>query len=381
MQKLLSIAASVMILLASCAKNELITGTFSHKAVEFCVYQGNAPVGKGLVTDNGAADLATSASIKKTGFGITAYYTETSDWEADASVPNFMYNQEVVWDSGAGLWTYSPLKYWPTMPGEKISFFAYAPYADGENGLAPSDNTAANPSVKWTRTEADKLVDFVAASAMNRQQDNAAENIGTIGFNFRHQMSRLGFQVRTSEDMASGSYVVLTSAKLLASPKLYKEAVYAFDASGSGSWVSKTAGTGDYDIWSAVNAEVPADNKIGGKEYQEKVVAITSSKAKPLFREGHYLFLIPETPFKESGTAEGDLKMEFTYDIVSEDAGLPDGYVSSHCVKTVDLPEGLLRHGVAYMITVTIKVTRIEFTAEVVGWNTYEEEYWETTMK
>ncbi len=380
MLKLLSVAASAVILLASCGKNELLSGAFGPQAVEFYAYQGNAPMGKGLVTDNGAAGSSVSSSIKETGFGITAYYTETSDWEADVAVPNFMYNQKVVWDSASEGWTYSPFKYWPTMPGEKISFFAYAPYADGSNGLTPSENTAKTPSVKWALTEADKLVDFVAAAAMNRLQDNTVERAEPIGFDFKHQMSRLGFRVRTSEDMASGSYVVLTSAKLLASEKLYEEAVYTFDASGNGVWGSKSERDVDYDIWTVVNASVPANNKIGGKEYTGRVLDVKSSTAKPLFRDGHYLFLIPETPHEGSGTAEGDLRMEFSYDIVSEDAGLPDGYVCSKCVKTVDLPKGLLRQGVAYLITVTIKVDRIEFTAEVVGWNTYEEDK-ETTVK
>lgn len=46
-----------------------------------------------------------------------------------------MYNQAAEYDSKTSAWTYSPIKYWPNRDGDKISFFAYAPYeSNGQSG-------------------------------------------------------------------------------------------------------------------------------------------------------------------------------------------------------------------------------------------------------
>lgn len=88
------------------------------------------------------------------GFGVFAYLTDANTWAeakaADADLSEFknffMQNQQVTWgvqwvdDKGDNHydWVYYPLKYWPnytdnnnTTPGaRRVSFFAYAPWAD-----------------------------------------------------------------------------------------------------------------------------------------------------------------------------------------------------------------------------------------------------------
>ena len=59
--------------------------------------------------------------------GIFAYYTGSNDLTISEK-PNFMYNQEVKRSNASSPWTYSPVKYWPNNPGDKLTFFAYAPY-------------------------------------------------------------------------------------------------------------------------------------------------------------------------------------------------------------------------------------------------------------
>ncbi|MBF6627574.1 MAG: fimbrillin family protein, partial [Proteiniphilum sp.] len=87
-------------------------------------------------------DLTT---LKEEAFGVLAYYTNGYNW-SNASPPNFMYNQKVNWNSTK--WEYSPVKYWPIVPDDKVSFFAYAPYDDqmpatltDNHGITLSGNT------------------------------------------------------------------------------------------------------------------------------------------------------------------------------------------------------------------------------------------------
>lgn len=60
-------------------------------AVMFGTYLSNAPETRAAVMD--------LPSLKKKGFGVFGYYTETEDYKTEDPdhVPNFMYNQEVKW--------------------------------------------------------------------------------------------------------------------------------------------------------------------------------------------------------------------------------------------------------------------------------------------
>ena len=71
-----------------------------------------------------------SDAEKYGGFGIMGYFTgqETFDNVKNTVTAGYMYNQAVEYDSKTSAWTYSPVKYWPNRDGDKISFFAYAPY-------------------------------------------------------------------------------------------------------------------------------------------------------------------------------------------------------------------------------------------------------------
>ena len=109
-------------------------------------------------TRAGATGTITITELKQTGdgktngFGVLAYHTNTSAWDAvkSTALPNFMYNEKVYWSDK---WTYSPIKFWPndfangsavdnkapgsediaatgSQAGGKVSFFAYAPYVE-----------------------------------------------------------------------------------------------------------------------------------------------------------------------------------------------------------------------------------------------------------
>ncbi|MBQ7470927.1 MAG: fimbrillin family protein, partial [Prevotella sp.] len=79
-------------------------------------------------------------NLKDAGFGVYCWYTGSTTFDPDFTVPKthikdyaiyeLMRNQKVTWDAGTSTWGYSPTKYWPLDPDEKLTFRAYAPYAN-----------------------------------------------------------------------------------------------------------------------------------------------------------------------------------------------------------------------------------------------------------
>ena len=164
MKKVFLFAAAAA-LLAACSSNDLSETAKAPQtaaaegSVGFDVYTQKANTRAGwagsLTTDKLKENNATLYSSAN-GFGVFGYYTDNNEYE-QRSLPNFMYNQNVKWNSGTTAWEYSPVTYWPNEYGsnavsddqDKLTFFAYAPWVDiiPSNGkvrntaTAPADNT------------------------------------------------------------------------------------------------------------------------------------------------------------------------------------------------------------------------------------------------
>jgi len=168
---------TTLLLVTGCSKSEVVT-TYEQEVAkqDYSKQQptqedannNSVPIAFTTFTPKSAAtrtitnltDLQNSA-----GFGVFGYYTHQGTWtdgsdgvttdgryhytgdgssySTEATIPNFMYNQNVSYGSS---WDYSPVKYWPndfagnnnavdnqSAKGSKISrvtFFAYAPWVD-----------------------------------------------------------------------------------------------------------------------------------------------------------------------------------------------------------------------------------------------------------
>lgn len=202
MKKKLIFAAAAIAMLASCSQNDLeapVVGQAQQSdAIEFGTYLGKAATSRaGFVGE--ITDTELKSDAKADGFGVFAYFTGNTNYpnvtadptpapgtvDANTNKPNFMYNQQVAWNSTSSLWGYTPLKYWPndfantavdvpgatgsTTYGGKLSFFAYAPYvtkaaADGTGTgiISMSDNNVAgNPTVTYKMASTGKNVDIL----------------------------------------------------------------------------------------------------------------------------------------------------------------------------------------------------------------------------
>ena len=180
MKKILLLAASAVVALASCTQSdEIFNGpdleaqAKADNAITFSTYLGQgAQTRSGYVGNISTTELKENGTNKTNGFGVFAYYTGDNDYEnfrakTGEKYPNFMYNQNVSWTTsndrsgyiGAesnNMWAYTPLKYWPndiastavddqTDPatgsatyGGKLSFFAYAPYVEVSSQTSPT---------------------------------------------------------------------------------------------------------------------------------------------------------------------------------------------------------------------------------------------------
>ena len=151
---MLALAAMTMV---GCSNDEVVNDYSQDNAIQFGTYVGRGAESRAQVID--------TKVLGEEGFGVFAFFTENEDFDASKHTPNFMYNQKVTatgWvqetvdDNGNVTpgyytnWTYSPVKYWPNDRDDKVSFFAYAPYATEQNGIEISDaNAAGVPTVTY----------------------------------------------------------------------------------------------------------------------------------------------------------------------------------------------------------------------------------------
>lgn len=374
----LGIIALAAVSMTSCSNDEVTLAYPQDDAIEFGTYLGRDALTRGVVLDNG--NLAN--------FGVFASYTGESDW-ASTDGYNFMYNQFVA-KSGSE-WVYTPKKYWPTNQGDKISFFAYAPYATGAaNGITVvSANTAKDAPVINYTIAADNLenqADFVADVLMNQVRNGDGTTLDkadrTVEFQLLHELTRLGFTAKLDRDAyvvgneAHQTVVNIKSITFLTADEFCTSADYTFATENDddsttpvtlkrGTW-SNFKGAGELNIAKLLNV---ATSGLAG--YTTPGILVTDTKPVTLFKENatpvqEYLFLIPRG---EAGiSADGKVKIAIAYDIVTVDPSLAKGYSVTPATKVINFPAETLKQGVAYMFNLTFGLNEIKLKAEVVDW-------------
>ncbi len=210
MKKSIIFAAVAAIVLAGCSKNETYVVNTEKDAVSFGAYSPRT------ITKAGPTVDMNLDSLKKHGFGVFATYSGTADYSEATN--DFMYNQLVNFDGSA--WTYSPIKYWPNPTNgqaaddQKVSFFAYAPYADPEAAAADNsygitgfsiDGTTKHNMLSYTFSKDKPNVDLMwgyktktidtstdPATVTYTINDNLTRTTDNVKFIFQHLLSKLG---------------------------------------------------------------------------------------------------------------------------------------------------------------------------------------------
>lgn len=367
---IMGVIACAALTMTSCSNDEIGgNNTKQGDPIEFGVYLGRDAQGS-------RGTIITTENLTK--FGVSAYYNNDD-------FPEFMYNQAVIKEGTA--WTYSPVKYWPTMSYDHLRFFAYSPYSDDSNGLTKlSKNTEKGlPYVEVSLPEdgdLTKMVDFVAASpAMTAKID-------VVKLEFKHEMTRISLQAKVSEDVfdavgaANKTKVVIRSIKLNNGGEFYTKAKYKFHQGIIDSdWIGHVKAKSPIDIqsilnWSSDTWTISNKNVIDANS--NKGIALEGQNPVNLLKKTgskqEYLFLIPSENVDAKGKLVGleanSTSATITYDIITEDSNLEDGYSKTSATKTVYLPAGIMQQGKAYNLTFTIAVDQVKLDATVADWDT-----------
>lgn len=181
MNKFSYLLGASILLLASCSSNSDETSSIVSKSeIRFLPYV-NTPT---------RAETIDIANLKTTGFKLFAY-SHTGDYAGSGT--QFMYNQDVTFDSESSSWDYAPHKSWPSSPNN-VSFFAFRqPYgAVVIEDIYSTSGQGPKLSVSVANDFADQK-DVLAAAVPNKNYDNSAG--GAVHFDFKHILSRVAFKI------------------------------------------------------------------------------------------------------------------------------------------------------------------------------------------
>lgn len=372
----IGLIACAALTMTGCSNEEINAPQQSqgNNAIEFSTYLGrNAQGSRGTETS--------TTSIKTSGFGVLAYYTEQADF-AKTNKPNFMWNQKVT-HNGTN-WEYTPVKYWPTKVGDKVSFFAYAPYVEGgdANGIVLSKNnvTGAPTATITLPDDLSQTIDFVAAVQMNKTYNDSVKANNNVRFTLKHEMTRVKVQAKLNKlvydanDAKKKTFVVIKDVKFNNKLDFYKSGIYTFsiDDNTIGTWapVTDDSKTTSLDLNKAMAKETikvtDAKGESGSGNYQkgEAGIKLVNTDPVPLIKDDQYLFLIPV-----ANLTDGQATATIEYDIVTEDSKLEVGYSCTNAIKTVKLPAGTLQQGKSYNYTFIINLDEIVLDATVEKWD------------
>lgn len=389
----MAFAAIAVLSFSSCSQEEelLVSGnsydSFNDpNAVMFGTYTSQAPQSRAGVID--------TDSLKKYGFGVYAYYTGTEDFAIDVandSVPNFMCNQQVTWDSTkkypanddedvtAGMWVYSPVKYWPNNMDEKVSFFAYAPYtetavAEGKSGITslPNNETSGDPKISYTLSEkpGEQIDLLYSGDKLNLVKQNVDQK---VQFNFSHAMSRIGFkrvievdEINKDENikyddpennpkysLADGTTVTITKVSL-SSDKFYKSGTLNLR---TGKWDGLVQEAQTYTLG---ESDFTTDGKTATKDNSKTPTQLNATDK--------YLMIFPTEKEKENEENKIPIDITVEFVVTTTDTSLPGGEskITSQVTSSFEFE---FAKGKWYNFVLHIGLTSVKLDAEVHDWN------------
>ena len=269
-----------------------------------------------------------------------------------------MYNQKVTLDGSA--WKYSPLKYWPNNPGDKVSFFAYAPH-----NVLGAEPTANEAQVTFTVQDAvADQKDLVVADALKDQTKQAIA--GKVTFTFKHVLARVGLNVEAMFDLVNSDATGDTDHNTGNGEKAEKttinvtkvELIGNFDKDGvidltSSSWTGvAAAGSEVIYTWDADNFVTSVANDV------------TTTKQQ-LNKADHYAMIIPQNV--------NGMTVRVTYTVTTTDGSLTGGNSAIQNVITSKPFNFTFDKGNAYMFNLHLGMTSVKFDASVTNWDTDSE--------
>lgn len=286
-----------------------------------------------------------------------------------------------------GGWQYSPIKYWPNNPGNKVSFFAYAPYNENIKSLSGSprlvlERDNVGPAIYYNAlvSDLDQALDLCWGS--NATQDITDPTLNTelapvdyiknpatgtpqnvsvsskIKFNFKHALSRLKFNVQIFNDIitdgehhgtpANGGSIDANSTIEIKSLKLVGYLATEGTLSlYNGKWINAQYETRELELLPYLATKT--------------FTGATASQEVDLFGAGKYLTILPDAQYK--------ILIEYW---VSTNDPAPGAHPLNSTVtkNIIESPlEYTLEQGKAYEYHLNLGMTTVKFDAVVTNWN------------
>ncbi len=217
----LGLLAAAAVTFTACQKDEVISEVIQDEAISFSTYLGRDAQTKATVTNLVAMQLTDYS-----GFGVYATHTGTDNYDAEHNTysSNFMFNENVDYNTSTSAWEYTNAKYWPD-DSQKISFFAYAPYTnDNINnntkhaGKLYTNSTMEKAPYVWYDVDSDvsKQIDLLYATPVkNATKSNIPlTDNNKVKLTFNHALSRIGFKAKTTNANSNNNKINIKSITL-----------------------------------------------------------------------------------------------------------------------------------------------------------------------
>ena len=399
LKNLFGMAAMAALVLSGCSNDEVVNDYSPENAIEFGTYVGRDAQGRGSIYNTSTLKGTVG---NKGGFGVFAYYTAQTTWDKyePTTIPNFMNNTKVTWTGDevkdadgkvtgtsldAGVWTYSPLKYWPNNSGDKVSFFAYAPYAEERTLVKVNESVPANAIKVTVPVDVTNHQDYVVADAKLDQTKQTVT--GTVKFEFKHVLSRVGFKVEAVVDevqhegttdgssqngeddteegtntLDENTEITIQEVKLIGD--FYKSNTIDFTTS---TWNTETTGITKYetaDQWEGGYLLTSDDFNAIATDGSISTIKSTSL----LNKDSEYMMIIPKE-FKDNDL----VKIRVKYTVTTTDSALPEGKSEVINNITSDAFAFNFMKGKAYNFVLHLGLTSVKLSAEVSGWDEAED--------
>lgn len=337
--------------MTSCSNDENMVSIPQGNAIEFGTY-----VGRDAQT---RASVFETADMQTAGFGVYAYYTAQSTWAdyTSKNTPNFMNNTKVTWNSGTSKWEYTPVKYWPNNPNDKVSFFAYAPWQENTASSNITLNTGAASLDFKVPNDVTQQTDLTWSSS--EHMDETKQSIsGQVEFLFRHALARIDFTLQAAVDQIdAGGTIAEGTTITLKKIVLGTQGTNGFYTGGTLDLTKANATWFGSSLTGRQAFTLLPDNFVADSNVLDHA---DNDKANLIDPNGDdYIMIIPQK--KEN------LSVYVEYTVKTVSVGGTDDSTIENKITTV-IPSIDFQAGKAYTLNLVLGMTSVKLDASVEDW-------------
>jgi len=357
-----TVAAATVMALTGCSQSSDLTETAetSQTAISFDTYLAK--------TRAGATGPETTETLKTNGFGVLACYT-TGDYD-NSAVPNFMYNTKVTGSTTTDAWNYDQKRYWPN--SGKISFFAYAPYADIKAGetsgiIRLSDNNTSDITITYNSgNDITNCVDLLKGVKKGTDHDNninLTSGSGIVGFTFKHALAKFNINALTSSAVDANTKITIDNITITKTNFLSSGTLSLVD----GAWKYGDNNNGNISL-SINNTSINKDFADTGDRNTVKSLKGVTSTAEPVLADNKSCYLIPFTYGSPQMTITVTYWVRTFYDNLPTEANINEKYTVTKDITFTNNFEPNKQYGLN--LTIGGGPKAITFDASVAEWST-----------